>query len=209
MKCPHCLVEFHADVQWGYLGEDADGKLLVELYSCPNPVCHRIIVYLVSGVPTYGADRRLNGVTEVTKRILVYPKGSNRPPVPPQVPQNFADDYIEACVVLPDSPKASAALSRRCLQSVLRDVAKVTPGNLANEIQQVIDSMNLPSHLTEALDMVREVGNFAAHPTKSQKTGEIIPVEPQEAEWNLDVLEALFDFYFVQPDILKKKRKQD
>ena len=30
-------------------------------------------------------------------------------------------------------------------------------------------------------------------------------VEPGEAEWNLDVLEALFDFYFVQPSILQAK----
>jgi hypothetical protein len=27
-----------------------------------------------------------------------------------------------------------------------------------------------------------------------------------EAEWNLDVLEALFDFYFVLPAVVKKKR---
>jgi hypothetical protein len=33
-----------------------------------------------------------------------------------------------------------------------------------------------------------------------------LPVEPTEAEWNLDVLEALFDFYFVQPDVVRKKR---
>ena len=32
--------------------------------------------------------------------------------------------------------------------------------------------------------------------------------EPGEAEWNLDVLEALFDFYFVQPAIASR-RKQD
>jgi hypothetical protein len=53
---------------------------------------------------------------------------------------------------------------------------------------------------------VRNIGNFATHPLKSEKTGEILPVEPMEAEWNLDVLEALFDFYFVQPDVVRKKR---
>jgi len=118
----------------------------------------------------------------------------------------FAEDYIEACLVLPDSPKASAALSRRCLQHLLREEAKVKPGNLADEIQQVMDSQTLPSHVAEVVDAVRNVGNFAAHPLKSQKSGEILPVEPAEAEWNLDVLEALFDFYFVQPAVIKKKR---
>jgi hypothetical protein len=108
-------------------------------------------------------------------------------------------------MVLPDSSKASAALSRRCLQNLLREAAKVKPGNLADEIQQVIDGKSLPSQLAEAIDAVRNIGNFAAHPLKSQSTGEILPVEPEEAEWNLDVLESLFDFYFVQPAILAKK----
>ena len=33
-----------------------------------------------------------------------------------------------------------------------------------------------------------------------------VRVEPGEAEWNLDVLEALFDFYYVQPAKHKKKK---
>jgi hypothetical protein len=118
----------------------------------------------------------------------------------------FADDYREACLVLSDSPKASAALSRRCLQNLLREVARVKPSNLADEIQQVIDSGKLPSSLVDSIDAIRNVGNFAAHPMKSQRSGEILSVEPGEADWNLDVLEALFDFYFVQPEVIRKKR---
>lgn len=53
--------------------------------------------------------------------------------------------------------------------------------------------------------MIREVGNFAAHPTKSQRTGEIVPVEFGEAEWCLDVLEMLLDFYFVRLEANRKK----
>jgi len=143
---------------------------------------------------------------EIQKRILVRPKGLNRPPVPSEVPPEFAEDYTEACLVLADSPKASAALSRRCLQNLLREKAGVKHSNLADEIQQVLDSGTLPSHLTEVIDAIRNIGNFAAHPLKSEKTGEILPVEPGEAEWNLDVLESLFDFYFVQPAIIQKKK---
>ena len=205
MKCPHCAVKNHAEAQWVPLKEDSEGQWGIEQYLCPNPVCNKMIFYLVMG--SYKVDYRgsLIGFDEIQKRFLVHPKGSNRPPVPPQVPQKSADDYVEACIVLPDSPKASAALSRRCLQNLLREVAKVKPGNLADEIQQVIDS-RIPSYLVEVIDAVRNIGNFAAHPFKSEKSGEILPVEPTEAEWNLDVLEALFDFYFVQPDVVRKKR---
>jgi hypothetical protein len=58
----------------------------------------------------------------------------------------------------------------------------------------------------EHIDAIRNIGNFSAHPSKNKSTGEIVEVEPQEAEWNLDVLESLFDFYFVQPAVTKAKR---
>ena len=113
---------------------------------------------------------------------------------------------MEAALVLSDSPKAAAALGRRCLQHLLREKAKVKPQDLFNEIQEVIDRRELDSDLASALDAVRVIGNFAAHPTKSQSTGEIVDVEPGEAEWTLDVLEQLFDRYYVQPEVIKKKK---
>jgi len=47
---------------------------------------------------------------------------------------------------------------------------------------------------------------FASHPIKSTQTGLILDVEPGEAEWTLDVLEELFDFYFVLPATIQKKK---
>ncbi len=126
--------------------------------------------------------------------------------LPREVPDAFAQDYREACLVLNDSPKASAALSRRCLQHLLREVAHVKAGNLSDEIGQVCESGTLPSDLAGAIDAVRTLGNFAAHPTKNTNTGEIVGVEPEEAEWLLDTLEGLFDFYFVRPTRMKEKR---
>ena len=206
LKCPHCTVEIHAAIEWERIGEDTEGDWAIEKYRCPNPKCSKFILYLVLGEAVYSDAGGFRGVKSVKKRIMIYPKGSNRPPVSSEVPSMFADDYTEACLVLPDSPKASAALSRRCLQNLLREKAGVKHTNLADEIQQVIDSGTLPTHLVDVIDAIRNVGNFATHPIKSQKTGEILPVEPQEAEWNLDVLEAFFDFYFVQPSVVKKKR---
>ena len=86
-------------------------------------------------------------------------------------------------------------------------MAGVKPSNLADEIQEVLDRNLLPSYIAEIVDAVRNVGNFAAHPIKSKSSGEITPVEIGEAEWLLEILEALFDFYFVQPEKIKKKRE--
>jgi len=138
---------------------------------------------------------------------MAHPRASGREPVPAEVnDKDLATDYREACEVLAISPKASAALSRRCLQHIIRTKAGITRKNLNDEIQEVIDKNLLPSHLAESIDAVRQIGNFAAHPIKSTSTGEIMPVEPGEAEWNLDVVEGLFDFYFVQPAQTAKKR---
>ena len=53
---------------------------------------------------------------------------------------------------------------------------------------------------------MRNIGNFGTHPIKSLKSLEIIEVEPGEAEWNLETLDALFDFYFVQPARIQAKK---
>jgi hypothetical protein len=204
MKCPHCLVEFHDNPRSVVLEKDIDGGWAAVLTLCPK--CTHLTVELLAGHPINDAQGRFAGVTNARKRFQVYPKGSGRPPCPREVPPALAEDYNEACLVLSDSPKASAALSRRCLQHLLREAAKVKPSDLYNEIQEVLDSGKLRPDIAEGLDAVRAIGNFAAHPIKSKVTGEIIPVEPGEAEWNLDVLEALFDFYYVQPAVLKAKK---
>jgi len=211
MKCPHCLVTIHADPQWLQLGKDKDGSWAVIKRDCP--ACGRMILILARGRPVYTQSpvggQRFSHLQPVEDAALFHPRGAGRPPCPPEVPADAPDiaaDYQEACLVLGDSAKASAALSRRCLQQLLRQKALVTPGNLNDEIEQVIQSGRLPSHISESLDAVRVIGNFAAHPIKSTSTGEIVAVEPGEAEWNLDVLESLFDFYFVQPAATAKRK---
>lgn len=204
MKCMHCLVEFHSNENQTYLERDEDGHWAVLAYDCPS--CKKVNLFLVNGEIAAGPVRAVN-TRRLTYKIAIRPFGSNRPPCPPEVPENIAEDYKEACIVIPFSSKASAALSRRCLQNLLRDATKIKPTDLFKEIQEVIDSGRLPSHLTESIDAVRNIGNFAAHPAKSKNTGEIMPVEVEEAEWNLDVLESLFDFFYVQPAKVAKKRE--
>lgn len=198
MKCPHCLNGIHSKKTEKAFGQDESAYWGLLYEKCPE--CGRYIIELRRTVISGGIPVHL-------QEMLVYPKGVARAPLSKEVTDQFADDYKEACLTLADSPKASAALSRRCLQALLREKACVKVGNLADEIREILDSKKLPSHLSEGLDAVRNIGNFAAHPTKSTHSGEIVDVEPGEAEWNLDVLEGLFDFYFVQPVLMKKRRE--
>jgi len=201
MKCPHCLESFFETWETRNLGKDSDGDWWLNFCTCPS--CNKFICYLDATVPVKTQSK----IKTVEKRYLVRPKAMARAQIPKEVPDKYGNDYKEACIVLPDSPKASASLSRRCLQNLLREVTKIKPSHLSDEIQQVIDSENLPSYLSKSIDAIRNIGNFAAHPTKSEKAREIINVEPGEAEWSLDVIEGLFDFYFVQPAKFKAKKE--
>lgn len=209
MKCPHCLESFHEEQTWWsvLLGADADRTWVLSRRTCPT--CKRFVLFLDNGAGLQpGQSQGSQGVRLqiVDRTMMVWPKGVARAPVPPEVPPGIVEDYKEACLVLADSPKASAALSRRCLQLLLRSAGGVKPGDLSNEIQQVLGSKTLPTSIAQNVDAIRNIGNFAAHPNKSTSTGEVLPVEPDEAEWNLDVLESLFDVYFVQPARAKAKR---
>ncbi|MFD1122449.1 DUF4145 domain-containing protein [Methylophilus flavus] len=195
MKCPHCLIDFHNQPIETDLGKDGDGFWHIEKSLCP--ACNRFVMILIS---TFAKGVEIS-------RALVRPKAFLRPSLPKEVPPDFAFTYNQAAAVIAESPMASAALSRRCLQHLIRDVAGIKKRDLAQEIDDLIGSNFLPTYLSDAVDAVRIIGNFAAHPIKATATGEILPVEPGEAEWTLDVLDGLFDFYFVQPERLREKRE--
>jgi hypothetical protein len=71
-------------------------------------------------------------------RIQIFPPA--KPPMtewPEKVPLVVRQDYTEACLIKDISPRASAALARRCLQGMIRDKYNVTMVSLNNEIQKV------------------------------------------------------------------------
>ncbi len=133
---------------------------------------------------------------------MAYPRGSSRRPAPPDVPNDIKDDYDEACRVLDLSSKSAAAQARRCLQSVLANHG-YKKKNLAEQIDDVLNetdpTKSLPSSLVQTIDAIRNFGNFSAHAITDQTTLQIIDVEEGEAEWCLEILEELFDHYYVKP----------
>lgn len=202
-QCGHCSADYHPQTGAQHLGRDAKGYVwVIEWETCPR--CRNFNIRLVHG---HCHPNNPGQLGQVLGAKTVYPKqGTSRKPAPTEVPALLAEDYNEACLVLSDSPKASAALSRRCLQNILRDHGGVKHQNLVAEIDEAVNSNKLPSHLAGDLHAIRVVGNFAAHPTKDTSTGEVVPVEAGEAEWLLDLLLGLFDFYFVAPAETKKRK---
>jgi len=200
MKCPHCQVEINPDFQEYYIGEYKGRHHSLFVMKCPNEKCDLPIIIL--GCSEH-LDRNkgnfcLYAPNGIEKKQL-FPVGSGRMPAVPEVEPQFAEDYNEACLVLPFSPKASAALSRRCLQNIIRIKENIKKKNLMLEIDELISLNKLPSFLSDNLQTIRGFGNIAAHGMEDQVSGQILDVEPEEADFLLDILELMFDFYFVQP----------
>lgn len=209
MLCPHCGLGIHFEEYdnkpvYPYDREDRNG-IGVELAHGFCPQCDEIIVILREGeyVKYDDYDERL---LSISKEEIVYPKLPLTKALDNSIPEMYREDYAEARNVLPFSPKASAAITRRMLQHILREHYGIHKGTLDREIEVFIHLGQIPSHITEAVDAVRNVGNFAAHPLKDTNTGEIMAVEPGEAEWLLEVIESLLDFSFVQPTRIQERR---
>jgi Domain of unknown function (DUF4145) len=211
MKCPHCTVHFHDD--WedktfgryrGALPARADGGSAYWHYrSARCPECQDVTIEIAR----FRSDGQRDIPLEAWRQV--YPIRANRGPVPPEVPQNIAEDYIEACNVLPISAKASAALARRCLQNMLyahgykaRDLAKEIDLLLA----ETDPTKALPHKLRVTVDGIRHFGNFSAHPIDDKTTLQVIEVEPHEAEWCLEIIEEMFEHFYVAPAAAKAKK---
>jgi Domain of unknown function (DUF4145) len=161
MKCPHCGIHFHDNWYFNYvlraeqLFSDKDGRWSYRTALCPG--CEKCTIEIGRTIDAMGN----------MLWAQVYPVGANRGPVPNEIPEDIAQDYIEACNVLSISAKASAALSRRCLQHMLRSHG-YRAKDLANEIDLLLKETDptkaLPRRLRETIDAIRNFGNFAAHP---------------------------------------------
>lgn len=203
MKCPHCGIAFHDNwvsnrfTRHNEGLRDKQGFWRYRNAICPE--CKNVTIEIGQVVDDFGN----------MLWAMIYPCGINRGPVPQEVPEPIAQDYIDACKVLPISAKASAALSRRCLQHMLRS-HDYKARDLAHEIDLLFNETDpfkaLPLRLRQTIDGIRHLGNFAAHPNENKATLEIIDVEPHEAEWCLEVIEELFEHFYVGPAVAKAKR---
>ena len=165
--------------------------------SCPS--CKEILIKLKIPVRPVFSDVAASFVTGDREfdEFFIYPKNPIRRQFAKPIPDELSKDYQEAATILNDSPNASAALSRRCLDHLLQRKAGGTGKNLSDDIDKVLQSGVLPPNLSERIDAIRQIGKFGAHPLKSTNTGQIIDVEPDEAEWSLDILKDLLEFYYV------------
>lgn len=114
---------------------------------------------------------------------------------PDYVPQSIRKDYEEACQIVNLSAKASATLSRRCLQGIIRDYWQITNKNsLYNEIEAINDKVD--PQVKKVLDSVRQIGNIGAHMEKDINL--IVDIDPHEAERLIKLIEYLIEQWYIK-----------
>lgn len=125
--------------------------------------------------------------------MSVYPK-SKAKQFPEYIPDQLREDYEEAYAIMNLSPKASATLSRRCLQGIIRDFHKVKPDTLYKEISQLQDI--IPASQYKVLHSLRQLGNIGAHLEKNVDL--IVEIEAEEAEKLIKLIEYLFEKWYIE-----------
>jgi hypothetical protein len=160
------------------------------VYVCPNEDCREYT--LVAALSNYEWNGRKYIDEDAKQHWQLIPAGAYKQ-FPDYVPAPVLADYREACLIRDLSPKASATLSRRCLQGMIRDFWKVVKARLVDEIDGIKGQVD-PVTWT-AIDAVRNIGNIGAHMEKDINL--VIDVDPEEAALLIGLIETLITEWYV------------
>lgn len=163
-----------------YQAEYNDSCLQLTFYKCPN-----------CGQYTITANGTGDKVKDI-KNLHIRPQSFAKQ-FPKYIPETIRQDYEEACAIVNLSPKASATLSRRCLQGMIRDFWKISKSSLYEEITAL--NGKIPVDLWDSINSLRQLGNIGAHMEKD--TNIIIDIEPNEASALIQLIEHLMKEWYI------------
>lgn len=218
--CPFCdrpqiVTTENRDLSTGRIsvGTSIDGKLGYSILSiaCLNKACLKTSTHLSIVRAKFDEPGNYLGLNhEVCLfREQILPRGTAKPQ-PDFIPAPLREDYVEACLIRELSPKASATLIRRCLQGMIRDFAGISKKQLIDEIKALRAAVedgtadrSITPETVEAIDHIRGVGNIGAHMEKD--IDHIVPVDPGEAQALIELVEMLFEEWYVAREQRKQK----
>lgn len=203
--CPYCghhstITDPNRHSFWNqlYLKESTLGKvgLNVNAITCPNPECNKLnLIASLTGATIHGTK---SATVHHSWKLL---PDSEAKILPDYIPAPIQEDYYEACKIRDLSPKASATLSRRCLQGMIRNFHGISKSTLFDEIKDLKGKIS--QDVWDSIDAVREVGNIGAHMKKDIDV--IVDVEPEEAQLLISLIEQLIDDWYVVREDRRKR----
>jgi hypothetical protein len=170
--------------------KNKEQTIQVKYIVCPNTDCREAELSATQYDRTWAASK---WNYTLVKQWALTPD-SNAKPFPSYIPGPIIQDYEEACSILTKSPKASATLSRRCLQGMIRDFWNIKEPTLYKEIDAIEEKLDPETF--DAIDSLRKLGNIGAHMEKDINT--IIDVDEDEAELLVQLIESLFEEWYIK-----------
>ena len=159
--------------------EITDSNLELSFYKCPN--CNQYTVFAKGVGPSV---KDINTILKPQSLAKQFPN---------YIPKAIRQDYEEACAIVTLSPKASATLSRRCLQGMIRDFWNIKETNLSKAIGELEDK--IPVTQWRVIDGVRRIGNIGAHMEKDINL--IIDIDVDEAQKLIKLTEHLLEQWYI------------
>ena len=214
MTCPYCGKEVTISIanheKYNYLFDKKDftqknKRIIIQHCVCPNSECRKSVISIcIRYEETYqnSGDVPRKKYTEIFSRRIIPDVLSKN--FPNYIPDNILNDYKEACSIVELSPKASATLSRRCLQGMIRDFWGIQKDKLFNEISEL--KTKVPILTWEAIDSLRKIGNIGAHMEKDVNV--IVEVEPAEAATLIALIESLLTEWYVGRHETEERAKE-
>ncbi|RAX56643.1 hypothetical protein CCZ01_08890 [Helicobacter monodelphidis] len=214
--CPHCQVVAQMDF---FIPNKIEREIIDKIAEIKYIMNDSLACYHLNKAESERLENRIETITEIMQdyrayantfcvcqscneisiwidKKIVYPKPRLAPLPNEDLPDNIKADYVEASLIVQDSPRGACALLRLALQKLMIHLGE--DKNLNKAIQSLIDKKRIDENLQKALDFVRVVGNIAVHPSEL------------DIKDNQEIAIALFKIInYIAEKILTDKRQID
>ena len=187
----------------------------VEDFSAPKtyyfrcPVCAMYKIWVVFEIRVPDADGDL-GPTRYFRVTSIPSEGMEEIEELPEQPAALRTAYRQAIRSMDaNAHLAAAAMFRRALQIITRDLIGATPGNLANELREIVGKTYNGAIITTDFSangyIVKEAGNQGAHPDQDP---DLLDFSPEDAADLQDIFMQLVSDLFIAPEAVKKAKAE-
>lgn len=174
------------------------------------PVCRTYKLWVLFRVA--GSEVDANGKEQYVERLYrvtsIPSEGIEDIDELPEEPRALRIAYKQAIRAMDANAHiAAAAMFRRALQIITREILKVKRGNLANELKLAVGAKYNGATITKDFSdigyIIKEAGNQGTHPDEDP---DLLDFTPKDAEDLQKIFMELVSDLFVVPEVVKKAK---